>query len=107
MELDHLIPEALGGRTEEENLWLACSLCNDSKGCRVSGADPDTGELVRLFDPRRQAWSDHFAWTEGGDRVVGLSPTGRATVIALSLNRPALVWARRAWVAVGWHPPAP
>ena len=29
MELDHLIPESLGGLTEEENLWLACSLCND------------------------------------------------------------------------------
>ena len=36
MELDHLIPEALGGLTEEDNLWLACSLCNDSKGCRIA-----------------------------------------------------------------------
>ncbi len=31
MELDHLIPESLGGATEENNLWLACSLCNDAK----------------------------------------------------------------------------
>jgi 5-methylcytosine-specific restriction endonuclease McrA len=54
MEIDHLIPEALGGGTEEENLWLACSLCNDSRGCRIAGADPVTGELVPLFNPRQQ-----------------------------------------------------
>lgn len=28
MEIEHIIPLALGGRTEESNLWLACSLCN-------------------------------------------------------------------------------
>jgi hypothetical protein len=26
MELEHRIPESFGGLTEEENLWLACSL---------------------------------------------------------------------------------
>jgi hypothetical protein len=30
---------------------------------------------------------------------------GRATVVALHLNRSALVLARSDWVAVGWHPP--
>ena len=54
MELDHILPEALGGLTEEENLWLACSLCNDSKGDRVAGLDPATGEVVRIFNPRRE-----------------------------------------------------
>ena len=46
MEMDHLIPEALGGLTEEDNLWLACSLCNDHKGQRIVALDPETGELV-------------------------------------------------------------
>jgi hypothetical protein len=105
MEMDHLIPEALGGLTEEDNLWLACSLCNDHKGDRIAAPDPVTGELVRLFDPRHQVWSDHFHWTAEGDRIVGLTPTGRATVALLNLNRPALVRARQAWVMVGWHPP--
>src|ERR1700716_1987915 len=50
MELDHLIPEALGGLTVRENLWLACSLCNNHKADRIAGADPTTGEVVRLFD---------------------------------------------------------
>jgi hypothetical protein len=44
-------------------------------------------------------------WTEQGDRIIGLTPTGRATVVTLNLNRPALVKARQLWVTVGWHPP--
>ena len=61
--------------------------------------------MVRLFDPRRQVWQEHFRWTEQGDQIVGLTPTGRATVTALQLNRPSLVKARRLWALVGWHPP--
>lgn len=105
MEIDHLIPQSLGGPTEEDNLWLACSLCNDHKGDRIAALDPASGEIMRLFDPRHQAWREHFAWTEAGDRIVGLTPPGRATVAALNLNRPTLVEARQAWVSVGWHPP--
>lgn len=105
MEIDHLFPESLGGSTEEDNLWLACSLCNDHKGDRVAAPDPETGEVVRLFNPRHQSWAEHFAWTAEGDRIVGLTPVGRATAIALNLNRPALARARRVWVDAGWHPP--
>jgi len=106
MEIDHLIPESLGGVTEEENLWLACSLCNDHKSNRIAATDPETGEMVRLFDPRRQIWNDHFRWSEDGDQVIGLTATGRATVAALHLNRTTLVMARRLWIIAGWHPPA-
>ena len=63
------------------------------------------GGQVRLFDPRRQVWADHFRWSEAGDEIVGLTPTGRATVAVLQLNRPVRMIARRAWVSVGWHPP--
>ena len=106
MEVDHIVPEVLGGATKEENLWLACSACNDFKGDRVVGPDPLTGDVVALFHPRRQRWHEHFAWAEGGAQVVGVTPTGRVTVISLQLNRPLLVAARRAWIQVGWHPPA-
>ena len=63
MEIDHIIPESLGGPTEPDNLWLACSLCNGHKGNRIAAPDPTTGEVVRLFDPRRQVWAEHFRWT--------------------------------------------
>jgi hypothetical protein len=105
LEIEHLFPTALGGRTEEPNLWLACSLCNSYKGTRVVALDSATGELVPLFNPRRQVWREHFAWTDSGDRIVGLTPIGRATVAILNLNRSSLVQARRAWASVRWHPP--
>lgn len=82
MEIEYIIPQSLSGPPGEENLWLACSLCNDHKGDRIAALDPVTDEIVRLFDPRRQSQS----------------------VIALNLNRPLLMNARRAWYrSVGIH----
>jgi len=106
MEIDHIVPESLGGLTARENLWLACSMCNDHKGNQIAARDPHTGDVVRLFDPRRQVWSEHFAWSPEGDQIFGKTPTGRATVTAVRLNRVELVAARRGWVTAGWHPPA-
>lgn len=106
LEIEHIIPEALGGPTTEDNLWLACSACNGRKGDRVAARDPMTGDVVPLFDPRHQVWHEHFAWTPAGDWLVGQTPPGRATIRLLALNRPELVAARRLWVAAGWHPPA-
>jgi len=105
LEIDHIIPKARGGSDDEDNLWLACRLCNNAKRTQVSGTDPDTGQPVRLFDPRRQVWSEHFAWSEDGTRVLGTTPCGRATVLALELNSLIAVSVRRYWVAAGWHPP--
>lgn len=105
LEIDHIIPRSLGGTTERDNLWLACSLCNDHKGNRIAAPDPLTGEIARLFDPRRQRWADHLAWSADGLLVAGRTPCGRATVAALRLNRAERVEARRSWVMVGWHPP--
>ncbi len=105
MEIEHLVPEALGGATEEENLWLACPLCNRHKGCRTTAEDPASGQMVPLFNPRSQTWEEHFSWGGSGTRVIGVTAVGRATVAVLKLNRPALVKARKRWVAAGWHPP--
>ncbi len=105
MEIDHLIPEALNGKTEEANLWLACKECNGYKGDNVTASDPQTGEVVSLFNPRQQRWNEHFTWTASGEEILGLTVVGRATVAALKLNREVLVKARRRWVRAGWHPP--
>lgn len=103
--VDHIIPEAEGGPTEFENLCLACHSCNEFKGTQVKSEDPVTGNVVALYHPRRQRWSDHFRWSVNGTEVVGITPTGRATSLALKMNNPLIVPARRLWVAVGWHPP--
>ncbi|HWQ34917.1 MAG TPA: HNH endonuclease [Blastocatellia bacterium] len=105
MEIEHIIPLAGGGTDEEENLWLSCGLCNRYKGTQTSHIDPETGETVSLFNPRLQKWSDHFCWDATGTRVVGLSPTGRATVIAMKFNNPIAVEVRTGRVLANWHPP--
>jgi hypothetical protein len=105
LEIEHIIPTARGGPDTEDNLWLGCRLCNNYKGAQVDALDPDTGRRVRLFNPRRQRWSEHFAWSEDGTRILGRTPCGRATVLALQLNNIIAVTVRQAWVAAGWHPP--
>jgi hypothetical protein len=99
------MPQALGGPTIEENLWLACPACNAFKGQRISALDPESRQTVRLFNPREQSWEEHFLWADSGARIVGTTAIGRATVKALHLNRLLLVRARRSWITAGWHPP--
>ncbi len=103
---DHIIPESLGGMTTLENLCLACWDCNLIKGNRITAIEPQTGITVRLFHPNQQKWTEHFRWSYDGIHVIGITPTGRATVIALKLNRPVLLHARRFWSDAGWHPPS-
>jgi hypothetical protein len=103
--VDHIVPESLGGLTTTENLCLSCWSCNLIKSDRIVAIDPLTGETTRIFHPNTQTWSDHFVWEAGGLLIVGLTPTGRATVNGLKLNRPPLVNARRLWIDAGWHPP--
>lgn len=105
MHVEHIIPVSAGGASSEDNLWLACPLCNGHKGTQTDSVDPVTRERVPLFDPRRQSWSEHFRWSEDGTKVIGLTPVGRVTVVVVQLNNEHLVRARRRWVAAGWHPP--
>lgn len=105
MHIEHILPLSAGGSSDEENLWLACALCNGHKATQTHYLDPATGQHIALFNPRRQSWEEHFAWSEDGVFIVGRTPAGRATVVAVKLNNAHLTSARRRWVAVGWHPP--
>jgi hypothetical protein len=105
LTLEHITPKAQGGQDVEDNLWLSCRLCNEAKGVLTEAVDPQTGELVPLFNPREQVWAEHFAWSEDGTQIIGQTPVGRATVAALSLNSEFRVRARAIWIEAGWHPP--
>jgi hypothetical protein len=105
LEIDHILPQARGGTDDEDNLWLACRMCNNFKGTQTRARDPLTNDAVALFNPRKQKWADHFAWSENGTQIVGRTAIGRATVVALRLNNLIAVMVRREWVAAGWHPP--
>lgn len=104
LEIDHIVPTSRGGSDEEDNLWLACRLCNSYKGAQVEAIDPATGSRHPLFNPRTQSWAEHFRWSEDGTTIEGLSACGRATVLALQLNNLLAVTVRRSWVQAGWHP---
>jgi hypothetical protein len=101
--IDHIIPRKRGGKTNLNNLALACVTCSLGKGARVKARDPKTENVVPLFHPRKDLWSDNFRWTRKW-RLVGRTPTGRATVAALRVNRPAIVVIRRAWASLKMFP---
>jgi HNH endonuclease len=105
MEFDHIIPTSASGKNIEENLWLACTTCNDTKNDRTQARDPLNNELVPLFNPRTQNWNEHFKWSEDKSEIIGQTAIGRATVVALNLNRLNLVKSRVIWAKAGWHPP--
>jgi len=104
MVVDHLFPLSKGGVTTFENLCFTCSRCNLFKGSQVVAIDPLSGEMAPLFRARRDRWDEHFAWDEAGLRIVGVTPSGRATVVALKMNNDIILDARRNWVRLGWRP---
>jgi hypothetical protein len=61
--------------------------------------------VVPLYDPRRDRWHDHFAWSEEHTELIGLTATGRATIGRLQLNRAGVVNLRRVLLPAGIHPP--
>jgi hypothetical protein len=106
LEIEHIIPLAHGGTNDEGNLWLACPLCNGHKSDKIEGVDPENGSRTPLYNPRAQVWSEHFQWADDGIHILGKTPIGRATVIALHLSDdPDALLVRSYWVMAGWHPP--
>jgi hypothetical protein len=103
--IDHIMPESAGGSTRLPNLCWCCFWCNNFKQAQTEAVDPRTSQRVPLFNPRTDQWDTHFRWSHDGVRIIGRTPSGRATVKAIRLNRPVLVRARRIWVRHGLHPP--
>jgi hypothetical protein len=91
--IEHVIEKQHGGGTSESNLALSCHHCNLQTGPNLSGIDNATRQLVPLFHPRLDRWTDHFELNDG--YVVGLTPTGRATAAVLAMNAPARVQIRQ------------
>ena len=103
--IDHVVPVTRGGTDDPDNLALACFHCNRRKAAKLTAPAPDSGAEVALFNPRRDVWSEHFVWSVEGLTIIGLTPSGRATVEALALNRDRVINLRAADLAVGRHPP--
>ncbi|HSU32682.1 MAG TPA: HNH endonuclease signature motif containing protein [Bryobacteraceae bacterium] len=103
-EIDHVISRKHGGNDDLENLALACYLCNRYKGSDIASVHSVTGELVRLYHPRRDNWHDHF-------RIVGpvlepLTDIGAVTAQLLRLNTAARVMERQLLQTLSRYPKA-
>jgi len=82
--IEHIIAQQHGGTDAQENLALACSWCNAVKGPNLSSIDPDSGELTRLYHPRKDRWAEHFR--RKGPYILGLTAVGRTTAWLLRFN---------------------
>lgn len=102
---EHIIPKSREGATDLDNLALSCQTCNNHKYNKLEGLDPETDAFAPLFHPRQQQWNKHFTWSEDTTHIIGLTPTGRATVRTLDMNRESLINLRRILHRDGKHPP--
>ncbi|HLI56868.1 MAG TPA: HNH endonuclease signature motif containing protein [Actinomycetota bacterium] len=107
-EVDHVISEKHGGLTREDNLAYACLVCNRKKGSDVASIVPETGELVRLFNPRTDRWSDHFGLSPLGPHgiimILASTPIGKVTSQLLGLNDSPRLLEREALRQIGRYP---
>ena len=102
--IEHVIAKQHGGADHADNLALACHHDNEHKGPNLSGIDPQTRKVVRLFNPRRQRWLRHFRFE--GPIIVGRAQCGRATAAVLALNARDRVELRAELIVDGVFPPA-
>jgi hypothetical protein len=103
--VEHIFARARGGASTPDNLALACQGCNNHKYDKITAIDPLSNQQAPLYHPRRDRWEEHFAWSDDLALLVGLTPTGRATIAALFLNREGVVNLRHLLAATGKHPP--
>lgn len=97
--IEHIVARQHAGDDSAENLALSCDRCNAYKGPNLTSIAPNTDEITPLFNPRHDVWEEHFRF-EGG-KIVGLTPTGQATVRLLNMNAQRRVQLREIWLREG------
>jgi 5-methylcytosine-specific restriction endonuclease McrA len=100
--LEHIVARKHRGPTALHNTALACDRCNYRKGSDLTGIDPATKRLTRLYNPRRMKWSRHFRWN--GPMLVGRTPVGRVTIAVLQMNHEERLEVRKALIEEGVFP---
>jgi hypothetical protein len=101
--VDHIVPVKHGGTDDLDNVCLACFQCNSFKGSNLAAADPATGAATFLFDPRRQAWEDHFQINPDAT-LSAVTPQGRVTIAVLRINDERRVQYRQFAMSINEYP---
>ena len=102
--LDHVKPASQRGSNSAANRALSCASCNLAKSNRTRVKDPLSLKIVRLFNPRKDDWGEHFRWAADTITLLGRTPIGRAAVASLEMNTPLRLTARVYWVRLGLLP---
>jgi len=97
--VEHIRARQHQGTDGLSNLALACPDCNACKGPNLTTTDPETGQVVPLFNPRMHSWDEHFDLE--GPRILGLTAIGRGTVQLLKMNEEERVEVRAELLARG------
>lgn len=98
-QVEHIISLKHGGTDTLDNLAYACAFCNYAKGTDIATIIDDADYPVRLFNPRRDRWQDHFRLD--GAYIVPLTKVGEATVRLLGLNHPSRIAERELLIRAG------
>ncbi|AGF51406.1 sll2007 [Synechocystis sp. PCC 6803] len=99
--VDHIIAEKHGGHSTPENLAFSFSLCNQAKGSDIASIDPHTGETVRLYNPRKDIWTNHFTLESISGLVQPKTAIGRVTANLLRINRVESLTVRQILAKIG------
>ncbi len=70
----------------------------------MQAVDPMTRAQVSIFNPRVQKWEEHFRWARDQHTIIGRTPVGRVTIVALNMNSELRREARRVWFDIGLLP---
>ena len=102
--VEHILPRSSGGSSETDNIALACESCNLHQASTVEAWDEAEEQAVPLFHPRQDRWEAHFRYDSASAHVIGLTATGRVTVIRLKINSDFQVRARQHWLRLNLYP---
>ncbi len=100
--VDHVIAEKHHGETVPENLCLSCYICNTYKGSDITSVDPQSGQVIQLYNPRTQVWSTHFKLA--GTHIKPLTANGRVSASLLRFNIPERLAERALLIKLGTYP---
>lgn len=99
-EIDYIVSLKHGGKTEAENLALACQPCNRNKGSDLGSLVESSKKLVRFFNPRTDQWNKHFRVNSSGE-IESLTLIGEVTSFIFGFNDEERVVERKGLIEIG------
>lgn len=99
-EIDHIVSLKHRGKTEFENLALACQPCNRNKGSDLGSISETSKTLIRFFNPRTDDWSEHFRVNAKAE-VESLTEIGAVTTFIFGFNDLERIAERKGLIEIG------